>query len=104
MAQVLGFKAMGAVAIKKGDTLDHTKLPTGVTVMRLARGVRLFSPSGEELPYRGAIVKVSETGLTYPLPNVPTFWKVDVTTIIDDKTSYTFETDCLITYGKEVPL
>ena len=50
--------------------------------MRLARGVRLFSPSGEELPYRGTIVKVSETGLTYPLPNVPTFWKVDVITII----------------------
>ena len=104
MAQILSFKAMGAIAVKKGDTINSASLPTGVTVMRLARGVRLFDTDGKELPYRGTIVKVVETGLTYPQPNVPTFWKVDVITVIDNKTSYTFETDCLITYGKEVPL
>jgi len=49
MAQVVGFKAMGAVAIKKGDTLDHTKLPTGVTTVSLClksgkSGIGIYYP------------------------------------------------------------
>ena len=115
--QVPVFEPFGALAVKRGETYDTNSIPSGMDMVVLTKGVLQYGKAldvngDDELvdgkihyartSVRGVKVTVINDTLAYlpAFPNIPFVWEEFTSMAFNSDSSYTFQDDGIVTYGK----
>ena len=97
----------GGINVKEGDSYTSANIPTGMNVVRLTKGERIYEYDSDNkyvpTPLRGVFVKVTDSALTYPSNKNDTFlWEEGEEFTFTATSTFTFYNNGFVRFGVKV--
>lgn len=97
----------GGINIKSGDSYSASDIPTGMNVVRLTKGERIYEYDIDNIysptPLRGVFVKVTDSALVYPSNKNDTFlWEEGEEFTFTSTSTFTFYNNGIVRFGVKV--